>query len=87
MTCDFTTDEHGDPALTITLTGGHDLLRFAVNMLDDQCEFSRAGREALAKLRAHLTPERFDPWARSMLGEHRYRRLHDGGYFERGEED
>jgi len=83
----FDTTEHGDPRLTITLTGAHDLFRFAVNMLDDQCEFSRAGRQSLAQLRDHLGADRFDSWARSMLGEHRYLRLRDGGYFEYREED
>jgi len=82
-----TTIPHGDPRLTITLVGHHDLFRFAVNMLDDQCEFAEAGRKSLAQLRDHVGPDRFDPWARNMLGDDRYNRLSGYRSFEHPEED
>jgi hypothetical protein len=68
-------DEHGDLRLTVTLIGGHDIFRFAVNMLSQQVEFFRAGRVALVELREALTPDRFDPMARSLLGEDRHAKL------------
>ncbi len=68
-------DEHRDPRLTITLVGTHDIFRFAVNMLSQQVEFFRAGRTVLVELREALTPDRFDPWARLLLGEDRYAQL------------
>jgi hypothetical protein len=50
-------------------------------MLHQQVEFCAAGRAMLVELRDHLTPERFDPMARSLLGEDRYEKLRS--YFDR----
>lgn len=70
-----------DSVATIRLDGGQDVFRFASNMLEQQVEFMVAGRTLLVELREHLTPERFDPMARSLLGEALYERRRT--YFER----
>jgi hypothetical protein len=63
--------------MTLRLEGPHDIFRFAVNMLHQQVEFGAAGRAMLVELRDHLTPDRFDPMARSLLGDDRYAKLRD----------
>jgi len=70
-----------DAFMELRLTGGQDIFRFAINMLDDQVEFCEAGRSMLVQLREDLTPARFDPMARSMLGAERHEKLRS--YFER----
>lgn len=67
--------------MTITITGGQDIFRFALNMLDDQVEFCEAGSEILTSLRGSLGPARFDPMARSMLGAEKFEKLAGWGYF------
>lgn len=69
-------DTHHDSTATITITGGQDIFRLAVNALHWQVEFGAGARGLLVQLREHLTPARFDPMARSMLGD-RYERLAD----------
>jgi hypothetical protein len=87
MSSQFDTTEHGDARLTIVLTGAHDYFRFAVNMLDDQCEFSAAGREALAKLRDYMGASGFREWASRMLGKPRFDYLAAHGFFDHPAED
>ncbi len=64
----------GNLRLRIELVGPHAIFRFAVNMLDQQCEFARAGELKLRALRQQMGRERFDPMAKQMLGLDRYNR-------------
>lgn len=73
-------DTYRDSKATITIEGGHDIFRLAVNALHWQTEFGDGACGLLVQLREHLTPDRFDPMARSMLGD-RYEAL--AHYFER----
>jgi hypothetical protein len=66
-----------DPSMVIMVDAPTDIFRFAINMLDWQCEFGSAARAVLVELRDHMTPERFDPMARMMLGDTRYEQLRD----------
>lgn len=59
----------------IQLESPHDIFRFTINMLGQQCDIYAAGRAVLVDLRDHMTPERFDPMARSLLGDDRYEKL------------
>lgn len=52
-----TTNEHGDPILTVKVTGFHDAYRFADGMTRLQCEFADHGRKRIASLRRRFTPE------------------------------
>jgi hypothetical protein len=61
----------------IQLEGGQEIFRFMVNLLYQQVEFGAAGRAVLVDLREHMTPQRFDPMARSLLGDDRYQKLRD----------
>lgn len=70
----LTQNVHREPRLMLELSGSSDVFRFAVNMLDDQTEFYAAGRVVLVELR-EIIGEAFDPWAKSLLGDDRYRRL------------
>lgn len=71
---DFALDRnvHKESRLQIELVGTSDIFRFAVNMLGHQVEFMAAGRAILVELREAVGPDRFDPWAVSMLGADRY---------------
>lgn len=66
---------HEKDRLTITLTGNSDIFRFALNMLDDQCEFSEVGRGVLVEMRERVGAKRFDEWVRPILGDKRFKRL------------
>jgi hypothetical protein len=66
---------HEKDRLTITLTGNSDIVRFALNMLDDQCEFSEVGRGVLVEIRERVGAKRFDEWVRPMLGAERFKKL------------
>lgn len=88
MSIDIKSGRRGDRGpseltLTVTVTGATDVFRFAVNMLDDQVEICQLGRIALVELGEAMGADRFDTMARSMLGNPRYLRLRDGGYFSR----
>lgn len=74
METTFDRTEGGDYRWTVTLTGGTDVFRHAINMLHAQVEFCEAGARALADLRSAMGRETFDPWAKALLGE-RYRLL------------
>lgn len=71
----LTRTAYGDDQWTITITGGTDVFRFAVNMLGWQCDFGAAASEVLTKQRKHVGAKRFDEWARMMLGADRFKRL------------
>ena len=73
--------DHGKDRVVITLTGGHDIFRFAVNMLDDQTEFMEVGRAILVEQRDRSGARRFDAAARSLLGDLHFGRL--SRYFKR----
>lgn len=62
--------------MVVKVDGPMDIFRFAINMLNWQTEFGAAARHVLVELRDHMTPERFDPMARSLLGD-RYEKLAD----------
>lgn len=66
---------HEKDRLTITLTGNSDIFRFALNMLDDQCEFSEVGRGVLVTMRERVGAKRFDDWVKPILGDERFKRL------------
>lgn len=44
----LSTNEHGEPVLTIEVTGHHDIYRFAHHLLTGQSEFAAIGRKAIA---------------------------------------
>lgn len=69
------------PTAVFHLEGCQSIFRFAVKLLSHQIDIARAGEAILVPMREHMTPARFDPMARSLLGEHRYEKLRDG--FER----
>jgi hypothetical protein len=69
--------------LTVQVRGATDVFRFAVNMLDDQVEICQLGRIALVELSEAMGADKFDTMARSILGNPRYLRLRDGGFFTR----
>lgn len=55
----LTRNKHGDPVLTIKVTGVSDVYRFADGMTRLQCEFSRKGRLTLRSLWRMLGREHF----------------------------
>jgi hypothetical protein len=61
----------------IQLEGAHDIFRFMVNLLGCQIDIAHAARSVLVGLRDHMGPGRFDPMARSLLGDQHYERLRD----------
>jgi hypothetical protein len=50
----MTFNEHGDPRVTITLEGWHDVYRFADRMTGLQVEFAREGNKILRACRRRL---------------------------------
>jgi hypothetical protein len=64
-----------DSAVIIQLDGPYVIFRFLVNVLHQQVEFAAAARAALVELRDHMGADRFDPMARSLLGDDRYEKL------------
>jgi hypothetical protein len=65
----------GDSQWTITVTGGSDIFRLAVNMLGWQVEFGDAASKVLSEHRRRVGAHRFDEWAKSMLGAEQFKRL------------
>lgn len=47
-------NQHGEPVVTITLVGGSDIHRFAYNLLRQQVEFARMGRQILKGQRRRM---------------------------------
>lgn len=64
-----TRNKHGEPVVTITLTGGHEIHRFAYNLLKHQCEFARMGTRILKGQRRRMGKERWDAMWRMYHGE------------------
>ncbi len=61
---------------TIHLDGPHSIFRFMVNLLNCQLDIGGAAAAVLVDLRDHMGADRFDPMARSLLGDDRYAKLH-----------
>lgn len=64
-----TTNEHGEPTVTITLTGYHETYRFAHHMEGGQVEFGKAGNRIVRALRRRLRKEDWDSWMRTLHGD------------------
>ena len=73
--------EYTKDRVVITLTGGSDIFRFAVNMLNDQTEYCEVGRAILVEQRERIGAASFDDWAVRILGEETFTRL--TSYFRR----
>lgn len=63
-----TTTRHGEPTVTITLTGYHETYRFAHLMERGQVEFGVAGNRIIRALRRRLRKAEWDDWMRSLHG-------------------
>lgn len=61
-------NQHGDPVLTITVVGFHDIFRLQWNLLHAQVEFSAAARKTFQWMRRSLGPARYDAFDQSMTG-------------------
>jgi hypothetical protein len=62
-------DEHpGEMVLTITITGAHDIYRFAHHMLTGQVEFYSRGRKIIAALKRRMDAGQWRYLDRSMGG-------------------
>jgi len=53
-------NRHGEPVWTIELTGWHEIIRFANNLLYHQTEFMTIGQKALSWSRRSLGAKRFE---------------------------
>lgn len=57
-------NQHGEPVVTITLVGFHDIHRFAYNLLKHQCEFARMGTQILKGQRRRVGKKKWaEIWA------------------------
>lgn len=65
----ITTNEFGDPTVTITLTGYHEIYRFAHHMETGQVEFARAGNSIIRRLRRRFTADQWDSWMWRLHGD------------------
>lgn len=61
-------NKHGDPVLTITVVGFHDIFRLQWNLLHAQVEFSAAARKSFQWMRRSLGAARYDAFDQSMTG-------------------
>lgn len=61
-------NRHGDPVLTITITGWHDIFRTSWNFCHDQVEFVDKGSKALQWMRRSLGAKKYDAFDKSMTG-------------------
>ena len=61
-------DKNGDPVLTITVTGFHDIFRLSWNLLHAQVEFSAEARRTFQWIRRSLGASRYDTFDQSMTG-------------------
>lgn len=66
-----------EPAAVFHLTGWQSIFRFTVNLLNCQVDIASSARVVLVDMREHMGADRFDPMARSLLGEDRYNRICD----------
>lgn len=64
----ITKNEHGEPTVTITLTGFSDIYRFAHHMEHGQVEFGEAGRGIIRRLRRRVPPGNWNSWMRQLHG-------------------
>lgn len=64
----ITRTEWGEPTVTITLVGYHEVYRFAHHMESGQVEFGRAGNHIIRRLRRRFTQEQWDDWMRILHG-------------------
>lgn len=69
-----TRNKHGEPVWTIELTGWHEIIRFANNLLYQQVEFGAIGRKALQWSRKSLGAKRFEQAITLYYGEEGKRR-------------
>jgi hypothetical protein len=65
-----TRNEHGEPVVTITLVGWHEIHRFAYNLLKHQCEFAEMGRKILKYQRKAIGREQWNRIWAMYHGEH-----------------
>lgn len=65
-------NEHGEPILTITAVGVHDVYRLSNHMLKGQVEFCDIGARAIQGLKRKLSKDQWDWLMRFMHG--------DGGF-------
>ncbi len=66
--CRRSRNQHGDPVLTITVTGSHDIYRLNWNLLHAQCEFSEAARATYQWLRRVMGAGPFDGLDKALTG-------------------
>lgn len=71
----LTTNEHGEPTVTITLTGCHEIYRFAHHMEAGQVEFGKAGNKIIRRLRRRFTADEWDKWMWTLHGDKGRRRF------------
>jgi hypothetical protein len=64
----ITRNEHGEPTVTITLTGYHEVYRFAHHMESGQVEFGLAGNGIIRRLRRRFTKRQWDEWMATLHG-------------------
>lgn len=69
-----TTNKFGEPTVTITLTGYHEIYRFAEHMEHGQVEFADAGNTIIRKLRRRLTATDWNKWMWMLHGDDGRRR-------------
>jgi hypothetical protein len=62
-------NEHDEPVVTITLVGGHDIHRFAYNLLSQQVEFAEMGRNILKGQRRRMGKKAWDRMWRVFHGD------------------
>lgn len=61
-------NEHGDPVMTLTITGVHDVFRFAHHLTRGQCEFADVGQRVLRRLKRRMGSPRYGAYDESMHG-------------------
>lgn len=54
-----TFNEHGEPVVTLTITGWHDAFRFAWAISHLQCDFADVGRRIAGSLRRRIGAKAF----------------------------
>lgn len=62
------TNRHGEPVLTVTVSGPDDVYRFSHHLLLGQCEFADIGYASLRSLRRRLGPIALRWLNKSMQG-------------------
>ena len=65
----LTKNDHGEPVLTVRVTGAYDTFRFARVMQTGQMEFARKGTLALQSLRRFMGTSNFRQLERFCLGD------------------